>query len=50
MINFTCGQGLLEYALVLVLVAVLLIVSLLFLSDEINGLYQAIITQLESVV
>ena len=44
-----CGQGLLEYALVLILVSILLIVMLMFFSDEISGLYELIIDRLDAV-
>ena len=41
-----CGQGLMEYALLIVLVGVLLIISVLFLGGEIRDLYQFIIDRL----
>lgn len=36
------GQGLVEYALILVLIAVVVIVALSFLGDEINRIFNAI--------
>jgi pilus assembly protein Flp/PilA len=42
------GQGLVEYALILVLIAVVVIVALSFLGDEINRIFNAIGSILES--
>ena len=41
------GQGLVEYALILVLVAVVVIVVLGLLGDEINNVFNDIITELQ---
>jgi pilus assembly protein Flp/PilA len=41
------GQGLVEYALILVLVAVVVIVVLGLLGDEINNVFNEIITALQ---
>lgn len=38
-----CGQGLMEYALLIVLVGVLLIISVVLLGTEVRGLYEYIV-------
>ena len=38
----TSGQGLAEYALILALIAILALVSLLFLGDQIGGILSTI--------
>jgi Flp pilus assembly pilin Flp len=40
------GQGIVEYALIFVLVVVLLVVLLYFFGDRVEALYQSIVTDL----
>lgn len=47
--EFQRGQGLLEYALIIILVGILLIVSLMLFSDELSGIYEVIIERLDAV-
>ncbi len=45
-LELACGQGLVEYALILILVAVVLIAILMVLSPGLTNIYQNIIDHL----